>query len=525
VRERQAGEGHRLVGVAPGCGKLGPQQRHRRRNLRHHPAVGWDLRPLGLSLEVEDLVGVLEQALDRIQAATMKLSHGLGQDQPQAGTHHLLRKRLQPALEQHTLPSAEHLVEVALHQPGGPDGIAGGQGVADGVVDQPMTFAPGRGRPVQHGLTLGLHPGKAGAKQVREQVVVAPPAAHLVQRDQEQVRPLHPLQHRLAVGPARDRLAQLRRQPIQHRRLQQEPAQLSRLPVEHLLGQVVQHVPVAAGEGRQEPIRVGVTLERQPGQLQTGDPAFGASRQRRQAGRRQLQPCGIPQQRRRLFLGEAQVGGAQLSELAAGPQPRQRERRVGAAGHHQPQRGRQVLQQEAERLVDRLGLDQVVVVQHQHDRLGRTGQLVDHHGRDRLARTGLRALQEPGGLLGNPRGDRVQRGGDVAPEPHRVVVSLVQRQPGHRPPAASGPVGQQGRLAEPGRGADQDQLAARPLVQTLQQPRARHEPGPRPWHMQLGRQQRVALRPGSRGEGRGPLSHRYPHPQAVQRRFLPAIPL
>ena len=57
----------------------------------------------------------------------------------------------------------------------------------------------------------------------------------------------------------------------------------------------------------------------------------------------------------------------------------------------------------------------------------------------------------------------VQRGGDMAPEPGRVVVARVQRQPGHRPAAAPGPVGQQGRLAEPGRGADQRQLPLHPL--------------------------------------------------------------
>jgi hypothetical protein len=43
---------------------------------------------------------------------------------------------------------------------------------------------------------------------------------------------------------------------------------------------------------------------------------------------------------------EAQVGFAQLGQLAAGPQPGQRQRRVGAAGQHQPQAGRQVRQQE-----------------------------------------------------------------------------------------------------------------------------------------------------------------------------------
>jgi hypothetical protein len=38
--------------------------------------------------------------------------------------------------------------------------------------------------------------------------VVTPPAAHLIQRHQEQARLLHLLQHRLAVVPAGDRIAQ-----------------------------------------------------------------------------------------------------------------------------------------------------------------------------------------------------------------------------------------------------------------------------------------------------------------------------
>ena len=41
---------------------------------------------------------------------------------------------------------------------------------------------------------VGLFLLQAGAEQVGEQVVVTPPAAHLIQRHQEQSRPLHLLQ-------------------------------------------------------------------------------------------------------------------------------------------------------------------------------------------------------------------------------------------------------------------------------------------------------------------------------------------
>jgi hypothetical protein len=88
------------------------------------------------------------------------------------------------------------------------------------------------------------------AEQVGEQVVVAPPAAHLIQRHQEQAGQLDHFQHRLAIGPAGDRIAQLPAEALQHRGLQQEPAHLLALALEHLPGQVVQDVAVAAAERR-----------------------------------------------------------------------------------------------------------------------------------------------------------------------------------------------------------------------------------------------------------------------------------
>jgi hypothetical protein len=89
--------------------------------------------------------------------------------------------------------------------------------------------------------------------------------------------------------------------------------------------------------------------------------------------------------------------------------------------------------------VDRWLLDQVVVVQDQHDPpLGPLDQLVDQHGQDRLQRR-LAALEQGIDLLTDPGSQLVQGGGDVAPEPRRVTVATVQRQPGHPLPAAPDP--------------------------------------------------------------------------------------
>ena len=90
-----------------------------------------------------------------------------------------------------------------LDQPGGPSRVPGGQRVPDRVIGQPMLLTPRCGVMVQGRHPAGLLLLQAGAEQVGEQVVIAPPAAHLIQRHQEQVRPLHLLQHRLAIGAGR----------------------------------------------------------------------------------------------------------------------------------------------------------------------------------------------------------------------------------------------------------------------------------------------------------------------------------
>jgi len=95
--------------------------------------------------------------------------------------------------------------------------------VPQGIVGQPMLLVPGGRGSVQRHAPAGPLLLQPGAEQVGEQVVVAPPAAHLIQRHQKQASPLHLLQHRLALGPAGDRIAQLPREPLEHRGSSKNP--------------------------------------------------------------------------------------------------------------------------------------------------------------------------------------------------------------------------------------------------------------------------------------------------------------
>ena len=77
-------------------------------------------------------------------------------------------------------------------------------------------------------------------------------------------------------------------------------------------------------------------------------------------------------------------------------------------------------------------------------------------------------------------------GGDkVSPEPRRVIVTFVQRDPGDGPVAASGPLAQQRRLAETSRGGDERQLAGKAqafLKAALPKPRVQPFDQAWAWH-------------------------------------------
>ena len=111
------------------------------------------------------------------------------------------------------------------------------------------------------------------------------------------------------------------------------------LTLQHLLDQVVDDVAVVAGEAGDEAGDVVAPLHRERRQLQRGDPALGAPLQRGDVACRQVQAHHLVEVGRRLVGREAQVGGADLDQLAARAQAGQRQRRIGPAGDHQVQRG------------------------------------------------------------------------------------------------------------------------------------------------------------------------------------------
>jgi hypothetical protein len=142
---------------------------------------------------------------------------------------------------------------------------------------------------------------------------------------------------------------------------------------------------------------------------------------------------------------------------------------------------------------------------------GLAGQLVDQGRHQRLERMRRGRPQQGADLGAGSRAHPVQRGGGVAPEPYRVVVTGVQRYPRGRLAFPPDPVGQQRGLAEAGRGGNQDQRAVQRSSERLRQARPGYQTRLQAGHVQLGSQQDIM--PGGSNPRRGRrarLSHRRP---------------
>ena len=178
---------------------------------------------------------------------------------------------LEPAEQRRQLAGLERRPGDALDEAEGALSRAGCQGVLDRLRDEPGSREVARCALVH---VTPLLVAQLGAQVVGEQVMVAIPAPFPVERDQEQVGAFSPLEDRLGVLAIGQLAAQLGREPLRDRGLQEERAEVLIEPGEHLVREVVEHEPLAAMEGRDRSARVRPALERDGRELQPGDPAL-----------------------------------------------------------------------------------------------------------------------------------------------------------------------------------------------------------------------------------------------------------
>ena len=132
------------------------------------------------------------------------------------------------------------------------------------------------------------------------------------------------------------------------------------------------------------------------------------------------------------FLGgEAQVGGPDLHQLAARPQARQRQRRIGPAREHEVRTLGQMVEEVGQPVLNVVAIDDVEVVEDENDIPVDAVQLVDER-REHGFRRRVRRIQERACVRAEAGHRRLERREDVRPEQRRIVVALVEREPRHR---------------------------------------------------------------------------------------------
>ena len=215
--------------------------------------------------------------------------------------------------------------------------VAGGQRVAHGGNRLAGPVVPLAGAQVEAGDQFRVLVAQMRPEDVGEQLVVPVPLPLVVERPEEQVRPFQGCEHGPAAGLLEDGIAEVGTERVEDRRPRQEVANLVGLAGQDLVDEVVDDIPVVAREPGDETGDVVPALHGQGGELQRGRPPFGPGPERGHVVGSDGQPADVGQVGRGLVDGEAQVSGSDLDELAACPQPCQREVGVCAGADHDVQ--------------------------------------------------------------------------------------------------------------------------------------------------------------------------------------------
>jgi hypothetical protein len=170
----------------------------------------------------------------------------------------------------------------------GPCGVAGGERVADRPAQRSGPLLPQAGTLVQAGDDPRVRPRELVEQHLPEQPVVAVPKALAVQRHDEQVVALQPLDDLGRVARACHRAAQGRGELGEDRGACKEAPDGCRLRREDLLTEVVGDVAVPAPEGADEAGRGGVAAQGERREIDRRGPSFRPLGQRGQflAGQR-----------------------------------------------------------------------------------------------------------------------------------------------------------------------------------------------------------------------------------------------
>src|SRR5260370_29414600 len=247
-----------------------------------------------------------------------------------------------------------------------------------------VTLIPVCSPVMQFGHVVGLALLQACTQEIGEKLVIPIPGMLLIQGDDEQVGLLQVQKPCLAVCVSCHLPAEGSIQTIQERGVQQKLLDLFRLFLKHLFHEVGYKSVVTARESCEKTRSITLSLQRETGELQTGDPPFGTRFQYGDLVTGQVQPHDGIEKQRRLLKRKAQISSADLSESMVDPQASQREGRIAASRHEQMQLFWQMIEQKRQRRMNGRCDDLVVVIKDEHHIVLKTGKIVDEGGQDVL---------------------------------------------------------------------------------------------------------------------------------------------
>ena len=345
--------------------------------------------------------------------------------------------------------------------------VVGERGVAQRAHRVAGGGEPRERAAVQVGDAVGPPPPQVGVELGAQQRVDPEPPPALAVAHHERGVVFEVGQRVARVGPPGERGGQRGGDGVAHAHREQHLDDLVGQRGQDLAHQVVGDGLPVAGEIGEERGRVRGLAQGDAGQAQRRGPARRL-RVQEVVLRGGDVHVGPRQHGGGLLGGEGERGCPQLPQLAGEPQPSEAQRRVRAAGQHQPQARRPVVQQGRE-ACQRVGVGQLLqVVEHHDERAGHRDQRVDD-GVEEL-RAAARHVGQPHSAqrVGGGHGGHRREGGQHArPEPPVGVVLAVDGQPGDPARLPRHPVGEQERLAVTGGRRDEDDLAVADLVEVV----------------------------------------------------------
>ena len=357
-------------------------------------------------------------------------------------------------------------------------------GVLDRLCRQPLRQQPPGGALMDLCRRARLLRLESGNGELGEQRVDTEPASSLQPAD-EQVGALEPGQHGRRIGALQHGVAELGGESAQNRRPLQERASLVVERRQHLLAQVLGHEALVPSESGYGPARVVDVPKPEPCEDERGGPALSVLDKQFDLLRPEPDPPSLDEQFVRLRGGECQLVRAQFHECVSSTQPRQPERGIRPRDDDQARSRRQMPEREVDRGKTLPIRRRLKVVEHESQpgavRGDRIHQLVDgmFDGAPRHAQ----ALQR---TPPKPLPDPIDGSRDVRPQPNRIVVTLIDRDPREGVLPALAPGAHRGRLAVARRRRDERQRCALAGIERLQDTRPLDLVTTRPWGLELG---------------------------------------